>query len=84
MGSLLDLVLQSLVHVLEALALKEAMLAVILGSSTLEVARSLMQMEAVKITTGGVMARQELSHHGRGLQWETLSPANGTCVHRHN
>ena len=84
MGSLLDLDRQSLTRVLEAWTLEEAMLAVILGSSTPEAAHSCIQMEVVEVAAGGVMARQKLSHRGHGLPWETLSPANGTYVRRHN
>ena len=67
MGSLLDLGRQRLTRVLEAGALEEAMLAVILGSSTPEAAGSRTQMEAMKIATGGIVARQELSHRGSDL-----------------
>ena len=84
MGSQLDLGRQSLACVLEAWVFKEAMLAVILASSTPKAVRSRTQMEAVEIAAGWVMARQKLSHCGHGLLWETLSPANGTCVRRHN
>ena len=69
MGSLLDLGRQHLTGVLEAWALEEAMLAVILGSSTPEAAGSRTQMEAMEIATSGIVARQELSHHGSNLSW---------------
>ena len=64
MGSLLDLVHQSLSHVLKMRALKEAVLAVILGSSTPRATSRRTQVEAMEVAIGGVVARQELSHRG--------------------
>ena len=63
MGSLLDLVRQSLSRILKTRALKEAVLAVILGSSTPRAASRRTQVEAMEVATGGIVARQELSHH---------------------
>ena len=67
MGSLLNLVRQSLTCVLEVRALEEAVLAVIPGSSTPWAASRRTQMEAMKIATGGIVARQELSHRGSNV-----------------
>ena len=67
MGSQLDLGRQSLMRLFKAWALEEAMLTVILGSSTPEAARGLAQMEAVEVATGGIMSHQKLSHRGSDL-----------------
>ena len=61
MDSLRDLVHQSLMRVLKVWSLKEAMLTVILRSSTTEAACGLVQMEAVEVVAGGVMSHQKLS-----------------------
>ena len=66
-GSLLDLVHQSLTRVLKAWTLEEAMLVVVLGCSTPRAMGRLTQVEAMKIATGGIVARQELSHRGSNL-----------------
>ena len=84
MGSLLDLVRQSLVRVLKVRALEEAVLAVILGRSTPRATSRLMQVEAMEIAIGGIVAHQKLSHHGHNLPWETLRPTDGACVGRHD
>ena len=84
MGSLLDLVRQSLSCVLKARALKEAVLAVILGSSTPRVASRRTQVEVMEVATGGIVACQELSHHGSDRSWEALSGTDGTCVGWHH
>ena len=84
MGSLLDLVRQSLSCVLKARALEEAVLAVIPGSSTPWAASRRTQVETMEVATGGIVARQELSHHGSERSWEALGPTDGSCVGRHH
>ena len=84
MGSLLDLLRQSLARVLEARALEEAVLAVILGRPTPRATSRLTQVEAMEIATGGIVARQKLNHYGSNLSWETLRSADGACVGRHH
>ena len=68
-GSLLNLVRESLARVLEAWTLKEAMLVVVLGRATPRAAGRLPLVEAMKIATGRVVARQELSHRSSELSW---------------
>ena len=69
MGSLLDLFCQSLTCVLKTWILEKAMLAVILGRSTSRAAGRLAQVKAMKITTGRIVAPQELSHRGSNRAW---------------
>ena len=80
MGSLLDLGNQSLTCVVKARALTEAMVAVILGSSTPGVASGLVQMEAMEIAASGIVSYQKLSHHGSDLLEKTLYSADGACM----
>lgn len=84
MGSLLDLHNHSLARVLKSRALEEAMLVVILRSSTPGETKGLMQMEAVEVAADGVMSRQILGHCDNDRVWEILCLANGTCVGQHD
>ena len=61
MGRLLNLSGQSLACVLKLRALKEAMLTVILRSSTPRPTSSLVQMEVEEVIAGGIMSYQKLS-----------------------